>query len=244
MNESFAKRFFASGNAIGRHLRMSPRLPWLTIVGVAADVRNMGLEATPPSLVYRSFWPRVREEASLSSAYITVRSSLPQAAVSSAIRAVVRSIDSSLAVADVHPMGELVLQATATRRFQTALLALFSGVAVLLAVIGIYGLLAYSVRQRSVEIGIRIALGSSKTRVAALILREGFGLLGLSLLIGLAAALALTRLLSGFLYNVPILDPISFVVAPVLLSAAALMACLVPIYKASAVNPASALRRE
>src|SRR6185437_7868483 len=123
---------------------------------------------------------------------------------------------------------------------QTALLAVFSGLAMLLAIVGVYGLLAFFVRQRSEEIGIRMALGSSKTRIARLILREGLGLLGLGLLIGLPATLAVTRLLGGFLYGVPFLDPITFLLAPLLLSVAAFFACLVPSYRASAIEPMNA----
>ena len=113
-----------------------------------------------------------------------------------------------------------------------------------LAVIGVYGLLAYSVRQRTGEIGIRMALGSSKTGVVSLILREGFGLLGTGLLIGLATALACTRLLAGFLYEVPAIDPATFALVPVLLFVATLAACLVPSCRAATVDPMNTLRHE
>jgi ABC-type antimicrobial peptide transport system permease subunit len=141
-------------------------------------------------------------------------------------------------------MSELVSQAIARRRFQTTLLTLFSGTATFLAVVGIYGLLAYSVRQRTPEIGIRMALGSSKVRVARLILREGLGLLGTGLLLGLAMAVACTRLLAGFLYDVPTIDPVTFSLVPVFLVVATLAACLIPSWKATAVDPMNALRHE
>ena len=141
-------------------------------------------------------------------------------------------------------MGDLVTQATARRRFQTTLLAVFSGLAMLLAVIGVYGLLAYFVRQRSQEIGIRMALGSSKIRILSLILREGLQLLALGLLAGLPASLALARLLGGFLFEVPPFDPITFLLTPVLLSGAAFVACLIPGYRASAIDPMNTLRHE
>ena len=120
-------------------------------------------------------------------------------------------------------MKDLVSQAGARRRFQTTLLTLFSAMAMFLAIVGLYGLLAYSVRQRTGEIGLRMALGSSKTGVVRLILQEGIGLLGIGLLIGLAAALAFTRLLASFLYGVSQLDPLTFFFVPVLLLVATLL---------------------
>ena len=198
INEAFAKRYFTNGSAIGRRFRSSPRLPWTTIIGVTGDVRNMSLEAAAPAQIYTSFWQADRDEVPVNSAYITVRSSLPQDAVVSEIRAAVRGLDTNLAIADIHAMGDLVTQATARRRFQTTLLTVFSGMALFLAVVGVYGLLAYSVKQRSAEIGIRMALGSSKILVVRLILREGLQLVAIGLLSGLAVALACARLLGGF----------------------------------------------
>jgi predicted permease len=244
VNEAFAKKYFNGSDAIGRRFRGSPRLPWTTIVGVTGDVRNMSLEAPAPAQIYTSLWQADSNEAPVNSAYVTVRSSLPQNTVVSEIRAAVRSLDTNLAIADIHTMGDLVTQATARRRFQTTLLTVFSGVALFLAVVGVYGLLAYSVKQRSTEIGIRMALGSSKILVMRLILREGLQLVAIGLLTGLAVALAFTRLLGGFLYAVPPLDPITFSLAPVLLFAAAFAACLIPGYRAATIDPMDALRHE
>jgi putative ABC transport system permease protein len=141
-------------------------------------------------------------------------------------------------------MSELVSSVTARRRFQTTLLTVFSIAAMLLAMVGVYGLLAYSVRQRAGEIGIRLALGSSKNGVVRLILREGLTLLGIGLVIGLAAALVSTRLLTGFLYGVPALDPATFALVPMLLLAATVAACLIPSFRAAAIDPINALRHE
>lgn len=244
VNKAFAKKFFQEGGAIGHKLRASPRSSWVTIIGVTGDVRNMKLEAAPPAQVYTSLWQTDTDEAPVDSAFITVRSSRPEGTIVSDIRAAVRSIDPSLAIADIHAMGDLVIKATARRRFQTTLLAVFAGITMLLAVMGVYGLLAYSVKQRSEEIGIRMALGSSKIRIVRLFLREGLGLLGVGLLIGLAGALALTRLLGSFLYGVPALDPITYVAAAVLLCVGAFAACLIPSYRASAIDPMRALRHQ
>jgi ABC-type antimicrobial peptide transport system permease subunit len=218
--------------------------PWITIIGVIGDVRNTTLEATPPAQMYTPFWQGDTDEDPAMTAYLAVHSFLPEDSIVSEIRARVRSFDPNLAVAEVHTMSELVSQAIARRRFQTTLLTLFSGTATFLAVVGIYGLLAYSVRQRTPEIGIRMALGSSKVRVARLILREGLGLLGTGLLLGLAMAVACTRLLAGFLYDVPTIDPVTFSLVPVFLVVATLAACLIPSWKATAVDPMNALRHE
>lgn len=246
VNEAFAKKYFANEDAIGRRIRTGADAssPWVTVIGVARDVRYMGLETAAIPQVYRSFWQVEWNESSIVGAYIAVRSSLPQDAVVAEIRAAVKAIDPTLAIADVHTMRELVSQATARRRFQTTLLAVFSGAAMLLAIVGVYGLLAYSVKERTAEIGIRMALGSSKTGVVRLILQEGLTLLGVGLAIGLTTALFCTRLLTRFLYGVPAVDPLTFVLVPVSLFVATLAACLVPAYRAAAIDPMNALRHE
>jgi putative ABC transport system permease protein len=246
VNEAFANKYFANRDAIGRRIRTGgdERDPWATVVGVAKDVRYMSLESAPGPLVYIPFSQVEWNESSIVGAYVAVRSSLPQDAVVAEIRAALRAIDPNLAIADVHTMSDLVSHVTARRRFQTTLLTIFSGTAMLLAMVGVYGLLAYSVRQRTGEIGIRVALGSSKTGVVRLILSEGLTLLGVGLLLGLAAALLSTRLLAGFLYGVPPLDPFTFTLVPMLLLVATLGACLIPSFRAAAVDPMNALRHE
>jgi predicted permease len=246
VNQTFARKYFANEDAIGRRIRAGEDEtgPWVTVVGVAQDVRYVSLEAAPVPQVYRSFWQVEWNESSIVGAYVAVRSSLPQHAVVSEIRAAVKNIDPSLAVGDVHTMSELVSQDTARRRFQTSLLTVFSGTAMLLAMVGVYGLSAYSVRQRTGEIGIRLALGSSKSRIMWLILHQGLTLLGVGLTIGMAAALACTRLLRGFLYGVPALDPTTFALVPMLLLASTIAACLIPSLRAAAVDPINVLRHE
>ena len=130
------------------------------------------------------------------------------------------------------------------RHFQTTPPTLFSGIAALLAVVGIYGLLTYTVKRRTAETGIRMALGSSRVRVARLTLLKRLGLIGVGSLFGLAAALFCTRLLATFLYGVPRIDPLTFFLVPTLLIVAALAACLIPSWKASRIDPMAALRHE
>jgi predicted permease len=246
VNQAFAEKYFANENPIGRRIRAGEdeSEPWITVVGVAKDVRYMSLEAAPAAQVYRSFGQVEWFESSTVGAYVAVRSSLPRDAVVAEIRAVVKGLDPTLAVADVHTMSELVSSVTARRRFQTTLLTVFSATAMLLAMVGVYGLLAYSVRQRTGEIGIRVALGSSKGRVMQLVLREGLTLLGIGLVIGLGVTFVSTRLLTGFLYGVPAIDPLTFALVPMLLLAATIAASLIPSVKAATIDPMNALRHE
>jgi putative ABC transport system permease protein len=246
VNQAFAEKYLANKDPIGRRIRAGEdeSEPWITVVGVVKDVRYMSLEAAPVPQVYRSFWQVEWNESMTVGAYVAVRSSLPRDAVVAEIRAAVKGIDPTLAAADVHTMSELVSSVTARRRFQTTLLTVFSLAAMLLAMVGLYGLMAYSVRQRTGEIGIRVALGSSKGRVMQLILREGLRLLGIGLVIGLAVTLLSTRLLAGFLYGVPALDPVTFLSVPMLLLAATIAACLIPSFRAAAIDPINALRHE
>lgn len=245
INQSFAARYFANQNPIGHHIRMAAAEPWTTIVGVAGDIRSTSLEAAVPPQMYTPFWQRdFGDNAAAISAYIAVRSTLPQDAVVSEVRAAVQSLDPNLAISDIHSMSNLRAAATARRRFQTTLLTVFSSIATLLAFVGVYGLLSYSVRQRTGEIGIRMALGSSRNRVLRLILHEGLRLSATGLLIGLAAAVVSARLMAGFLYAVPAIDPITLVLAAALLFVATLAACLIPGIRAATVDPMNTLRHE
>jgi predicted permease len=245
VNLAFAKRYFGDASPIQHRVRGSAEAPWLTIVGVIGDIRNTSIEATPPAQIYTPLWQQDSdEEPSVISAYLAVRSSLPEDSIVPQIRAAIRNLDPNLAVAEVSTMNDRVSQAVARRRFQTTLLTLFSGIATLLAVVGIYGLLTYSVRRRTAEIGIRMALGSSRIRVAGLILQEGLGLTGAGALIGLTATLLSTKLLSDFLYGVSQIDPLTFLSVPLLLILVALAACLIPSWKASRITPMTALRHE
>jgi putative ABC transport system permease protein len=141
-------------------------------------------------------------------------------------------------------MGELVSEAAARRRFQTTLLTAFAGMAMLLGMVGIYGLLAYSVKQRTAEIGVRIALGASRGHVLSMILRQGLQLTIVGLLLGLAGALALTRVLASSLFGVSAFDPVTFAAVPALLLLVTIAACLVPARRAAKVDPMRTLRYE
>ncbi|MBS1799874.1 MAG: ABC transporter permease [Acidobacteria bacterium] len=241
INQAFAKKFLAGKDPIGQHLRENTNYPWSTVVGVAQDTRNESLETAAVPQVY---YPFLGGNQPLNGVYLAVHSALPQTAVVSAIRAAVRSIDPGIALSDIHVMSDLATQNTAPRRFQTTLLALFSAIALFLAVVGVYGLLAYSVRQRTGEIGLRMALGSTRIGIARLILREGLSLLVMGLCLGITVAVVFARMLRSFLYEVPALDPVTFALVPALLLIATLAACLIPSARAAATDPMVALRHE
>jgi predicted permease len=240
VNVAFAKKYFGGGNPTGHRLREGSSNPWTTIIGEIGDVRNISLETTAIPQIYKPLW----QNPSSRTVSLAVRSSLPQERVEIEMRSAMKSLDPNIAIADVRPMQELVSQTTARRRFQTTLLTLFAAIAMLLALVGVYGLLAYSVKQRTSEIGIRIALGSTKLQVVGLVLKEGLGLLVIGLVIGMSGALAATRLLTGFLYGVPPIDPLTYTLVPLLLLIATLIACLVPSYRAAGIDPINALRHE
>ncbi len=241
INQSFANKYLAGKDPIGHRLRTSPNTPWYTIIGVVQDIRNEHLEIAAVPQIYVPFLSSYPPPGG---AAIVVRSSLPQSATIAALRSAVRTVDPHLAISHIRVMSDLNAHATAPRRFQTTLLTVFSAIALFLAVVGVYGLLAYTVRQRTGEIGLRMALGSSRAGIAKLILNEGLSLLLAGLAIGIAGGVAFAHLLRGFLYEIPALDPLTFALVPTLLFFATLIACLVPSIRAAATDPIIALRHE
>jgi predicted permease len=238
INQAFAKNYFSGRDPIGRQIFMRQRdFPWRTVVGVIGDVHNVSLEEAAAPQVFEPFWQS-------DGAYIAVRSVLPPKELAFAVRSTMRRIDPNLAIADIHTMREVISLANARRLFQTTLLTIFAAIALLLALVGFYGLLAYSVRQRTAEIGVRIALGAPRARVLGMVLRQGFQLAATGLLIGLAGAMAFTRILSSLLYGVRALDYVTFMVVPALLLVVLLPAALIPAWRATGVEPMTALRYE
>ena len=238
INQAFAKIYFAGRDPIGRQIFMRQRdFPFRTVVGVVGDVHNVSVEEAAAPQVFEPFWQS-------DAAYIAVRSILPPKELASTVRSTLHGIDPNLAIADIHTMREVISRANARRVFQTTLLTIFAAIALLLALVGFYGLLAYSVRQRTAEIGVRIALGAPRARVLGMVLRQGFQLAAAGLLIGLAGAMAFTRILSSLLYEVSALDSVTFMVVPALLLLVLLPAALIPAWKATGVEPVTALRYE
>lgn len=237
VNQAFVRKYFGDRDPIGRRVTTSrPSDPPNTVVGVVANVRHSSLEEEPPPEIYTA-WQNDAQHA-----YIVVRSALPPQEIASAVRATLRTIDPNLALADIHTMGELISKTRARRRFQTTLVTVFAGSALLLALIGLYGLVSYSVKQRTAEIGVRMALGASRKQVITMILGSSMKLVIAGLVVGLAGALALTRILSSFLYNVRPIDPLTFVAVPALLLLVTIAACAIPGWRAAEVDPIQALR--
>jgi predicted permease len=244
VNQAFAKKYFAGRNAVGKWLlpispggSAQPHTDARTIVGVVADVRDWSVEAPPQPQLYSP----LRDP---SDAYIVIQSVLPRKDVLGSATAILHRIDASLAFSQVHSMHELVSEATARRRFQTALLTIFAGMALALALVGFYGLLTYSVIQRSSEMGIRIALGATKMHVVRLVLQQGLQLVAVGLVLGLSVAFALSRLMTSSLYEVHPWDPATFALVTALFLIAAFAACLIPARRAAKSDPMIILRSE
>jgi ABC-type antimicrobial peptide transport system permease subunit len=210
---------------------------WATIVGVVADVRHTSLEEEPQPQIYNAAYD-------FGSAYVAVRSTQPASHVVAEVRSTLKSIDPSLAPADVQTMGDLVSRASARRRFQTSLLTAFAGIALVLALVGQYGLMAYSVNRRTREVGIRMALGAQRGDVLVLVLKNAGVLIGMGLAAGLVCAWIATRAVRSFLFGVSEHDPMTVVVVSGLLLVCGLMAAWVPARRAANINPTEALRAE
>jgi putative ABC transport system permease protein len=235
-----AARFFGSDNPIGRELvNAADNTYRLEIVGVVRDIRRSGLAEDVPLQAYSPLAQRPPAFATL-----MVRTTLPPASVAKSVEAALWRIDPDAPVSDVSPMENVISATVAQPRLYLTLFGLFAGFALLLAVIGIYGLVAYSVAQRRREFGIRSALGASAGELLALVLREGAILIGLGLTIGLAGAWMAARLLQSMVVETSVHDPLTLGAVALLLGAVGLAACLLPARRASKINPVNALRYE
>jgi putative ABC transport system permease protein len=240
VNEALANRFWPGGNAVGQRIGYPWESPWITVVGVVANVheRQLGVADTAMT-IYRPLL-----QVPTSSMQIVVRSSAPTAAVAAGIRRAVAALDPAVPVSRVRSMEQVVANSEAKPHFTMLLLSGFAAVALLLGAIGIYGVISYSVEQRNKEMAIRMALGARQSAVLQLVLRRGAVLAVTGAIVGLVLSLAITRTLSSLLYGVRTSDPATFVIAPVLLMAVALVASYIPARRATTVDPIESLRLE
>ena len=238
VNETMARQLWPDRNPIGQ-IAMQGRQEW-QVVGVVGDVRHGALEQRASLEMY---FP-MKQNRDWNSMDLVVRAKLPIESLVPGVRAALRNIDPDLPNSDFQTLGQLVDQAVSPRRFVTVLLGGFSLLALILASLGIYGVISYSVNQRTNEIGIRIALGAQTPAVLKLILGQGIKLASIGLGIGLVAAFALTRVLSSLLFGVQATDPLTFTGIALLLTGVALLACYVPARRATRVDPMVALRYE
>jgi putative ABC transport system permease protein len=244
VSQSTAQKFFGDADPIGRALRPSakPEIAY-TIVGVVGDVRDQALNQQTPTLYYaitqRGSWPLmdvvVRSNA---------RTSGSPEALLPAIRQRIHDLDAGLALANINTMDQWLSNSAAQPRLNTALLTSFATVALLIAAIGIYGVLAYSVNQRTREIGLRMALGATPRSVLHLIVGQGMKVVLIGIAVGLAGGLALGRAVSSLVFGVPVRDPATFSIVAVVLTAVAFAACIIPARRAARVDPMVALREE
>lgn len=245
INNAFAHKFWPDGNAIGKRLSFSTDHPkWYEIVGVVGNVKHRGLDIADSPEVYIPVFQPLFEDGYVPPLYVVVRTVNDPLQVAGAMRSEVAAIDRDQPISSLMTMDQRISDSIAPRRFNMFLLGLFAALALILAAIGIYGIMAFSVAQRTHEIGVRMALGASATDVLKLVLRNGFTLALVGIVVGLLVAFAATRVLSTLLYDVSATDPSIFVIDALLLAVAALLACYIPARRATKVDPIVALRYE
>jgi putative ABC transport system permease protein len=240
VNESMARRFWPGGSPIGQRIQiLGDSTDWQEIVGVVADVRHEALDRGAGLETYVPF-----AQFPAAGMTLVIRSTLPAATLTSAVRADVRALDPMIPVFSIKPLTQVVAESARGRRTPAALLGIFAGIALLLAAVGLYGLLAFSVSQRAHEMGVRMAVGAERGAVVRLVLGEGLRLVGAGALIGAVLALALGRVLAALLYETSPVDPATFAVAAAVLAGTAVVACWAPAQRAARVDPVRALRGE
>ncbi len=245
VSDQFARQFFPGENPIGK--RFKPGLSsWENeksqmreIIGVVGDIRNRALNTEPKPVYYLP-----QSQVPFNELAIVTKTSNDPRALINAVTREVQSMDAELPVFNAKTMDEYVSSSVAAPRFNTTLLAIFASVALVLTVIGLYGVMSYSVAQRTNEIGIRMALGAQTSDVLRMIVKDGAKIVAIGLLLGIGGALALTRLLESLLFGVTTRDPLTFVSIAALLSVVAMLACYIPAWRATRVDPLEALRCE
>jgi len=242
INELFAARTWPGENPLGKLVQMGgPDTPWRTVVGIVGNTPHEGLDQPQKRQLYipEAQWPNTDSDM-----VMAIRTKGDPSAIAGSVRQAIWSINRNVRITEVAPMEKVIGSSLAARRFPLMLLALFALAAIMLAALGLYGVMAYSVTQRTVEIGVRMALGAQPREVMALVLRQGFYLIGIGVALGLAGALALRSLIASLLFEVKATDPVTLITVVLVLTGVALLACYLPARRATKVDPLVALRYE
>jgi putative ABC transport system permease protein len=240
VNRALAHRYFNGENPIGRRIRTGGDGPWYAIAGIVGDVKTSGLAAAPEPTVYLPY----RQTDGLSDISLVMRSPLDAGMIADELRKTVASLDRNQPVASIQAMNDRLTESVSKPRFTTALLCAFAGLAVVLGLIGVYGVMGCRVRWQLRELAVRQALGAQRRDVVWHVLRQGLGIILPGLCLGLAGSIALSRLLSSMLYEVSATDPLTFVAASTVLVGVALLACWIPAMRAARVDPLASLRQD
>ena len=245
VNETMARQYWPGVDAVGKRFRTGgDAAPWISIVGVVGDVRQMGLDAPVKAEMYFPY-AQIGGQPWFAPRDLVVRSTAAEPmSLVPAVKEVIRAVDPEQAVANVRTFDEILDEEVVQRRLGASLVAAFAALALLLASLGVYGVLSYFVAQHTSEIGVRVALGASRRDILSLVLGKGMGLAVAGVALGLVGALALTRLVSSLLYGVGAADPATFAGAAGLLASLALLACYLPARRAIKVDPMVAIRCE
>jgi predicted permease len=238
INQTMARQLFPNQDPVGRRLRFgSPTAPLISIVGVIGDVRHSGLEAAPAPEMYTYYLqnPPVNP-------FIVIRTTGDPSALASVVRGEVQAIDKTIAAYDIRPMEQVRSESVSQRRFVLLLVAAFGALALVMAAVGVYGVMALIVTERTPEIGIRLALGAQPSSVLRLVVIQGVTLAAVGIAIGVVISLALTPLLTSQLFGIRPLDPPTVVGVPTLLLFVAAVACYLPARRAMGIDPVNALR--
>ena len=244
VNEAMARRYWSGDDPVGRRMKLGPpsqALPWVTIVGVVADVRHSALQSDPQSEMYIP-----QAQAPSDYMYVAVRAAAAGSPelLAGAVATQVHAIDPALPIFQIAPFDALVDAAIAEPRLHARLIGAFGLIALILAVGGTYGVVSYAMSRRSREIGVRLALGAQRGSVVRLLVAQGAGPMAVGAVAGTAGAFVLMRVLESMLFGVTSHDPATFMTAPLLLVTVALAACAIPAWRAANIDPVTVLRSD